>query len=199
MKPDARLLALGGVVGPAAFIGSWLVAGTATEGYSHVDRAISDLAAVGASTRVLMTTGFVVDGLGLIAFGFAWRESMQSRAWIAAVMTGVGTLGVATSPLGGWTGDRAHAAFAGLAYVSIATLPVLGARALARHGRRGWPRASVAVGVASATALAASTLGPAHGLYQRLGLTIGDAWVMAVAVSIATARVATPGAAHRRS
>ena len=66
-----RLLALGGVVGPVVFVVSWALAGATTSGYSNVDGAISDLAAVGASTQVAMTISFVVFGVGAIAFGFA--------------------------------------------------------------------------------------------------------------------------------
>ena len=36
-----------------------------------------------------------------------------------------------------------------------------------------------------AVCLAASTLGPAHGLWQRLGLTVGDAWIVVTALGVA--------------
>lgn len=184
MKPGVRLLALGGVIGPVAFVGSWALAGARTVGYSPVDAAISDLAAVHASTRSLMTTGFVVDGLGLIGFGLALREALEGRAWMTAVATGVCTIGVAATPLGGWSGDNIHAAFAGLGYASIAALPLLTATPLARSGRIRWTRVSVLAGTISAASLVASTFGPAHGLWQRLGLTVGDAWIVAIASSL---------------
>jgi hypothetical membrane protein len=188
MKADVGLLALGGVIGPVAFVGSWALAGAKTAGYSHVDDAISDLAAVHASTRRLMTTGFVIDGVGLICFGLALREVLEGRAWMTAVATGVCTIGVAATPLGGWSGDNIHAAFAGLGYASIAALPLLAATPLARSGRIPWARLSVLTGTISAVSLVASTLGPAHGLWQRLGLTVGDAWIVATASSLIAAR-----------
>lgn len=187
MKSHVRLLALGGVVGPVVFVGSWAFAGATTTGYSAVENAISDLAAVDATTRVAMTAGFVVDGLGLIGFGLALREVLEGRAWIAAVVTGVCTIGVAATPLGGWSGDQAHAAFAGLGYVAIAALPLLAAPGLARNGRSDWARVSVLTGTISAASLVASTFGPAHGLWQRLGLTMGDAWIVATASSLVAA------------
>jgi hypothetical membrane protein len=70
---NVRLLAVGGLVGPFAFVGAWAIAGAATAHYSAVDSAISDLAAVGAPARVAMSVGFVVFGVGVIAFGFALR------------------------------------------------------------------------------------------------------------------------------
>jgi cytochrome bd-type quinol oxidase subunit 1 len=155
-----------------------------TKGFSSIERAISDLAAVGAPTRIAMTIGFVVFGLGLFAFGFALRESLDGHAWIAAIATGASTIGVAANPLGGWTSDGVHATFAGLGYATLVALPLLAARPLARGGRRVWARASVWIGAISAACLLASTLGPAHGLWQRLGLTAGDAWIVATAAAI---------------
>ena len=38
--------------------------------------------------------------------------------------------------------------------------------------------------MASAVSLIATVAGPAHGLFQRVGLTIGDAWIVATALSM---------------
>ena len=184
-KPDARLLALGGIVGPVAFVGTWVVAGAVTPGYSPIGNAISDLAAVGTPHRAAMTGGFVVFGIGLIAFGLALHKDLDGQAWVWAVATGGATIAVAATPLGGWSGDGVHAVCAGLGYVTIAALPLFAARALAASGRRPWARVSIAAAGLSAAALAASTLGPAHGLWQRLGLTVGDAWIATTAVGLA--------------
>jgi hypothetical protein len=43
---------------------------------------------------------------------------------------------------------------------------------------------SLAAGVIAGLSLAATALGPTHGLFQRLGLTIGDIWLAASAVAI---------------
>ena len=131
-----RLLALGGVIGPVVFVVSWALAGAATSGYSSVDGAISDLAAVGASTQVAMTVSFVVFGIGLVAFGVALREVLDGPAWIAAVVTGVCTIGVAATPLHGWSGDEVHGTFAVLGYTAIVGVPLLAAAPLAAAGRR---------------------------------------------------------------
>jgi hypothetical protein len=39
--------------------------------------------------------------------------------------------------------------------------------------------------VTAALCLAATTLGPAHGLWQRLGLTVGDIWIAVTALALA--------------
>jgi hypothetical membrane protein len=181
-----RLLALGGVVGPLTFVGCWAVAGAVTHGYSPIDDAISDLAAVDAPTRVAMTTGFVVFGVGLVAFGLALRHSLGGGAWMAAIATGTCTIAVAATPLGGWSGDSVHATFAGLGYAAIVLLPALAAPALAARGRTGWARASWFMSLAAALFLVVSTFGPGHGAWQRLGLTVGDAWIVVTAVALAT-------------
>ncbi len=187
MKSHVRLLALGGVVGPVVFVGSWIWAGASAASFSPVDDAISNLAAVDASTRVLMTVGFVVFGVGLIAFGCALRAVLAGRAWIAAVVTGGSTLAVAATPLGGWSGDAVHAMFAGIGYAAIVSLPLLAAYVLAATGRRVWARVSVMTAAISGVCLVASTFGPAHGLWQRLGLTIGDAWIVVTASALVRA------------
>ena len=89
----------GGVIGPVAFIAAWVTTGQLTDGYSPVHDPISDLAAVNAPYRGWMTAGFVVFTGGLVAYGLALRARRAGPAWIAAVITGVATLGVAALPL----------------------------------------------------------------------------------------------------
>jgi hypothetical protein len=183
-----RLLALGGVIGPLTFVGCWAIAGAVTHGYSAIDDAISDLAAVDATTtRLAMTVGFVVFGVGLVAFGLALRPTLAGGAWIAAIATGGCTIAVAATPLGGWSGDSVHAAFAGLGYASIVLLPALAAPEFAARGRVGWSHACWLAATAAASCLVARTFGPAHGAWQRLGLSIGDVWIVSAAVALATA------------
>ena len=130
-----------------------------------------------------MTVGFVLFGLGLIAFGVALRDVLDGPTWIAAIATGACTLGVAATPLRGWSGDAVHGVFAGLGYATLVLLPLLAASPLARTGRHRWSRASVVIGLLAGICLAATALGPAHGLWQRLGLTLVDAWVVATAIA----------------
>ena len=51
MPGTDRRLALGGMVGPAAFVGAWAVLGARLPGYDPTQDAISRLAADGAPTR----------------------------------------------------------------------------------------------------------------------------------------------------
>ena len=185
-----RHLALGGVVGPAVFVGAWLIGSLSTSGYSMVDDAISRLAASGTDTRLLMTTGFVAFGLGVPAFAFALRDVIDGPAWKSALISGIATLGVAALPLDiSHAIDVAHGAAATLGYVSITAVPLLAAAPLSRRGAAGAASASRAAGVLSTLCLAATLAGPSHGLFQRIGLTVGDTWLAAVGVSIASGRL----------
>ena len=185
MSPRAvRLLAIGGLLGPLTFVVTWLSAGVSTKGYSAVDDAISELAAIHAGTQVAMTIGFVVFGAGVIAFGVALRGAGAASAGTSAVATACFTLAVAATPLGGPTRDIVHGVFATLGYVTLVGAPLLAAAPLARHARVGLTRFSLTAAAVAGSCLAASTIGPAHGLAQRAGLTAGDIWIVVIAVQL---------------
>ena len=179
MAPS-RIALLGGVVGPAAFVGAWAVGGVVADGYHSVEDAISRLAAVGATTRPLMTTGFVVFGAGMAGFAAGLRSALEGPAWGAALVAGCCTVGVAAVPLDGGR-DALHGALAGAGYLALLAVPLLAARSLDKH--RG---AAVATAAAAGACLAASVAveGP-NGLWQRLGLTLLDVWVAATALRLA--------------
>jgi hypothetical protein len=194
MSSSSRRAAWGGVLGPAAFVSAWAIGGAIRHGYSPVEDAISRLAAVGTTTRPLMTAGFVGFGIGVPVYATALRASLPGWAWTTALATGLSTLGVAAFPLGVSSSlDLVHGAWATFGYVTLAATPLLAARPLADAGHRRAAVASVLTGVASALCLAGTVVGPAHGLLQRTGLGFGDAWLAAGAVWILSG-----GAADRR-
>jgi hypothetical membrane protein len=188
-----RWLAAGGIVGPVAFLLAWAACGRATAGYAPSRAAISDLAAVGASTRVAMTTGFLVFGVGVALYAQALRRWIVGAAWVTATTCGLATLGVAAVPLG-WFSDDLHATFAVIGYAALAATPVLASAPLGRAGWRSAAQASVAVGGLCGLVLAGSLVGPHHGAFQRIGLTIGDAWLVASASAMLVRPVALPTA-----
>ncbi len=164
--------------------------------YSAVEDAISQLAAAGAPTRPLMTAGLLAFGVGVPVYAAALRGSVPGPSWQAAVATGLATLGVAAFPLGASAGtDVAHAGSSALAYASLAATPVLAAHPLAAAGHRRAARMSSAIGVASGLCLVATAIGPARGLAQRIGLTLGDAWLAATAVWMVSGKAEDPQAA----
>jgi len=177
-------MAVGGLVGPAAFVTAWSVLGATTAGYSPVHDAISRLATSGSSTRLGMSTGFAVFGAGMTLYAGALRSALPGPAWTMAAATGVATLGVAALPLGTSAGEAPHQAVAGVGYATLAALPLVAGRSLAARGWRGWARYSTATGAVSAVCVLASAIGPASGLFQRAGLTVVDVWVVASALEI---------------
>lgn len=185
-----RIAALGGVAGPVAFASAWIVGGSTKHGYSPVDDAISRLAAIGSSVRPLMTGGFVVFGVGLVAYSTALRGVLAGSAWIAAAGTGLATIAVALAPLDhSSTVDAFHAAFAGIGYLTLAATPLLAARPLARRGHRTLAHLGVAIGAVAGLSLVATTSRLPTGLFQRLGLSVGDVWIIVSAIAIAGGRL----------
>jgi hypothetical protein len=182
--PDAipRWRLIAGIAGPAAFVAAWSVLGAVKPGYSPVQDPISQLAAVGASTRVPMTLGFLAFGAGVGAFANALRTALPGGAGTAAAVTADATVGVAALPLGASFGDWPHGLAAGIGYLSLAATPLLGGLTLRR--RRNGLAAVASFGAAGLTsaALVGTTIWSDHtGLLQRAGLSVGDAWLVAVA------------------
>jgi hypothetical protein len=184
--PRSRPALLAGIAGPAAFVGAWVVGGLLKDGYSPVSDTISRLAERHASTRPLMTAGFVGFGVLMTWYAREAGRALGSPAVAAAVATSaVGTLAVAAFPVtaqGGTGSDSAHYVAAGVAYVADALAPLLAARHLADPRARA---ASYAAGAAVAAALVASLRADeVTGLLQRTGLTLYDAWAVALAVGL---------------
>lgn len=173
----------GGVLGPAMFLLGWIIGALRTDGYSIVEDAISRLAAVGASTRWLMSAGFIGFSVGVAIYAYGLRSILDGPAWIAALIASIATLGVALFPLDhSGVVDLLHGAAAITGYVALSALPLCAAPELARRGHLRAARLSRVCATISAVALATTLLGPAHGLFQRIGVTVGDAWIAASAI-----------------
>jgi hypothetical membrane protein len=180
-----RRASLGGIIGPLVFVASWAVLGAVKAHYSPIHDPISDLAAVHASTRVSMTTAFVVFAMGLTFYSWALRSTLDGPAWIAALTTGVAALGVAAFPLDhSSTIDSVHGVCAGVGYATLAATALLSVRPLLRLGRTAWAVGAAIAGGVSAIALALTLGASFHGALQRSGLTAGDLWVIASAIAI---------------
>jgi hypothetical membrane protein len=182
---SVQIGACGGFLGPAAFAAAWLTGSLQTDGYSMLDDAISRLAAVGADTRALMSSGFVVFTLGVLGFAYSLRRSLPGPSWIAASVSALSTLGVAALPLDHSARiDVLHGAAATTGYITLAATSLLAAPTLRQLGYSRAARASMLAGSLTAVCLAATVFGPKHGLFQRLGVSIGDAWIVVAAATI---------------
>lgn len=193
-----RAAAWGGIIGPGAFIAAWAIGGlTTSRDYSPIDDAISRLAAVGADSRPLMTVGFITFGLGLGAYAIALRRALSGRAWVTAALTGTATLAVAALPLDHSSAvDRWHGVAAGIGYVTLAATPLLARRPLLDVGRHRLANAGLAAAIVSAISLALSLVVDANGLFQRLGLTATDLWIISSVPVVRSLLVAPNGLAR---
>ena len=173
------------MIGPVGFVAAWLSTGFVKAHYSLLQDPISDLAGAHASTRPAMTAGFVVLAVGMCFYARALHAALAGPEWITAAITGLATLGVAAFPLHhSSTVDSVHGTFAGIGYVTLAATALLSAAPLNRRGLHVWARTATIAGVVSAIALALTLTDSFHGLFQRIGLTAGDVWVVASAVAI---------------
>lgn len=169
-------------MGPLGFVSAWALGGALTDrdDYSPVHDTISQLAAVDANTRPLMTSGMVLFGLGVPAYALALRGAGTGRAWMPAVATGIATLGVAATPLDhSEVVDRLHYIAAGAGYVTLAVVPILARRALREAGHHRVAAFGTAMAAVSAVALPTSLVVDQTGLFQRIGLSAGDAFLLA--------------------
>lgn len=199
LTTDRPAAALGLVAGPLAFVAAWAVGGARTPGYSPIDQAISRIAEVGAPEQATMTAGFVAYGGAVLVGSLALRGSPLARCWPFAAVNGAATIAVAATPLErSELVDALHSVAAATGYLSITALPLVAAPILADLGHRRAAAASVAVGAVAGAALVATNLTEANGLFQRIGLTAGDAWLAAVGAALWSAsRRAAPATGRR--
>ncbi len=177
-------LAAGAIVGPTAFIGAWVAGGLSTPGYSAVTNAISDLAAVGADTAPLMNSGFAAYGVGIPLAALAVRRVIGTPASVALIINGLLTFGVMATPLERSEAiDQAHAVFAGSAYVALTAAVFLASRRLEPKWLR---RTSVAIASVTAMSLLATVATESSGLFQRIGLTTSDLWLIGMGAAVMT-------------
>ena len=176
-----RVRCAGLIVGPLAFITSWLVSGAITPGYSPIRDHISDLAAVDAPTRPLMSLGFAVFTVALASAAGPLRRVIGTPGSIALGVNAVVSGAIALAPLGvSADGDRLHQVVAGGGYLALAALAPVAAPALAkRHPTLA--KVSVGVGATSLVFLAISLVAKDQsGFWQRAGITVTDAWLIAI-------------------
>lgn len=190
------LVGVAGVLGVLAYVGAWAVGGVVWEGYDPTRQAISELFAIGApaATRVPLSVGLVLSGLGLVAFGWAMDVGLPGRGRAGpalAVLSGVMTVAVVFFPCtAGCPGagesltDTMHVVTAGTGYVALMLAPLATAWRVRDH----LPGLALAGWVLGGGALAlflARTVGFAptySGLQQRVFNTTADAWYVVAAV-----------------
>jgi hypothetical membrane protein len=193
-----RILALGGVAGPALFSVVAVISATSRSDYSHISHFISELGATGTSHAALMNYGgFVPGGILLAGFGVSLASLLpRSRpTLVASVLTTLFGVGVALSGLiscdpgcpqaGGSSENSIHDKIAPASFLClIAAVGTLGV-----HFRRipAWRRLALYSGLTSVVALGflVALVGSLEtrtltGLWQRLLLTALFLWTAVI-------------------
>jgi hypothetical membrane protein len=196
-----RRLAIGGIVGPSAFVAAWAIgAFTNDRQLSAIDDAISQLAHVDSNTRWLMTVGFITFGVGVGLFAISVRSTLGATTSAMLGATAASTVAVAALPLGvSDLVDQLHGVAAAIGYVTLVAAPLAARGSLRQLGANRLASAGVAAAAVAAASLAASLALPATGGFQRLGLTVVDAWIVTTAGLVATGRLelrSGPGVRH---
>jgi uncharacterized membrane protein HdeD (DUF308 family) len=186
----SRLAAASGVAGPVLFTAAWVVSSLRQAGHSVAEVQLSGLAAEDARDPQIMMAGFVVLGVGTVAFGAGLGRVTGPRSagrWLVVVA------GVASVTAGvfrrdhlllagpGFAGEswhnQVHDVVSGVAYGAMLAAPLLLGRRL--RDDPDWAVLSRLVQVlalASAAALAvfaSGIAGPYNGVVQRIAVTLG--------------------------
>ena len=113
---------------PVLLIGGWTIAAARQPGgFDPIIRTISDLAALTATDRWLMTGVFV--GVGLCHLTTAWGlRPARSLGRAALALGGIATIGVAATPITATATPMGHTLTAGTAFLALTVWPVLAAR-----------------------------------------------------------------------
>jgi hypothetical protein len=192
------------VAGPVLFVVSFLVQGAVRPGYDPLRHPVSSLA-LGHPSGGVQSVTFVLTGLLVTGYAVASGRSGAGR-WtpILLAAVGIGLVGAGvfpTDPINGYppgspepgprtTAGQLHDLFSTPVFTALpAAALVLGAR-FARAGERSWARYSRLTAVPFWLCFVLSSVGfsgvPAlvatGGLWQRLSLVIGLAWVAATAL-----------------
>jgi len=133
-----------------------------------------------------MTAGFLLFGAGMTVFSVALRRTLGRATALAAVAAGVCTIAVAAVPLDAGY-DGLHGTLAGAGYAALVAVPATAVRPL---GRQGTVAATVALTATICLLVSVIVEGPV-GLFQRLGLTLVDGWIVVTAVGLVRRRPRT--------
>ena len=190
------LLGCGALAAPL-FTAGFVVGGRAQPSYDPRRQAISDLARTDLAP--LQTATFLAGGALLLAGAAGARRALRPGASGWALPVVVGAVGAGMACAGVFPTDTAeeiagtglsrrgtlHMASAVPVFVGMPLAAALGARRLAAEGRAGWAALSVAAGVTSVAAAAAtgagmderSPLAPRAGTFQRAAVVVGLGWI----------------------
>ena len=190
-------VAVVGVVGVVAYVAAWAVGGALWADHDPTRQAISELFAHGAPTRTRLplTLGLLLSGVGLVAFAWAMHVGLPGRGRLGPVLaavSGVMTVAVVAFPctagcpgVGASLTDTLHVVTAGTGYTALVLAPLAIGWRVRRH-LPGLTVASVLLGGGALVAFGVHTVATVDsgGLLQRGFNTAADLWYVVAAAVI---------------
>jgi hypothetical protein len=201
------LLVSGAIAGPV-FTVAWIVEGATRANYNPLRHPISSLSI--GDLGWTQTASFMVTGLLTLAFALGLRRGLSSHGgsiWgprlIGVIAIGLLGAGIfVTDPMNGYplgTPDlplhysvpgRLHRLFSAFVFLALPTACFVFKRLFTRWGVRSWANYSAVTGLAFVVMFVVTSVGFAQvggwgshaGLFQRLTLSIGWAWITLIAV-----------------
>jgi hypothetical protein len=207
-----RLLLAAGVAGAPLFVVVFMAAGAVRPGYSPLRHPVSSLAIGGEGW--VQVANFVVTGVLLLAFAGGVLADGGTGRWVPLLLglLAVGLVGAGVfvaDPISGYppgtppqpvrtTAGALHELFSTPVFTALPAACFVLARRCGVRGRPRWAAYSAGTGVVFLAAFVLSSLGFAQhpafvavgGLWQRLALTVGFAWIAALAVHLLRRRKA---------
>lgn len=172
------------LLAPGAVTAGWIVGALLQRyPYSSVRNTISDLAATTADHRDIMTTGFLVAGLSLLAVALGLREAALSGRFLIGI-GGIGVLLVAANPLP--NGGTAHTYAAFVSFISLSIWPGLATRRDSSSWALRPPASWLATLAGCVLLFCYVSISPAFGLSgaaERALATFDTSWPLVVVVA----------------
>jgi hypothetical membrane protein len=203
-----RLLLICGVIGPVLFIVAFLIEGATRPDYSALRHPVSSLSI--GDLGWMQIANFIISGSLLVAFAVGLGRALPPSgrvAWGSLLigLVGVGLIGsgiFVTDPLSGYPPgtpliptDRSvhgilHDLFGIPVFLGLPIACFVFSRRFAREGERGWATYSLLTGIAMFGVFILARLGfrqtPGFadfgGLFQRITIIIGFAWIALLAL-----------------
>jgi hypothetical protein len=188
-----------GVLSSLLYVGADVLAAVRYGNYhSFTSQAISELTAVGAPTKPLVSPLFIAYDVLLMAFGVAvWRSPGRKRALqlVGGLLIGIALVSLAWPPMqlrgtGDVSGDVPHIAFAGLIVLLILSAVGIGVSLFGKRFRLYSFATLLTLLVSGAlTGLAGSRLAagqptPWLGIVERINVGVYLLWVVVLAVTL---------------
>jgi len=171
---------------PVLLIGGWTAAAARQQGgFDPVSQTISELAALGATDRWLMTAALGGVGVSYVVTALGLRDAALPGRLVLG-LGGLATIGVATFPLPETGGSVAHTASASIAFVSVAAWPAVAGRSGSGFPaglRRPVARVAAAVLLGLVGWFGVELNGPRIGLAERVAAGAQALWPLAVVLT----------------